>query len=140
MVLSENEYIIMKLLWSEGRPLSRAEVLKGTPGRNWNPASVHLILNSMLSKGAIRITDENVRYGRTYEALLTEETYIAETLRRTLPGNADSEILRKTILAMIDGGSIHQDELKEMQKELVEKISSVPKKRGRKKKQDSENE
>lgn len=140
MVLSENEYIIMKLLWSEGRPLSRAEVLKGTNGRSWNPASVHLILNSMLSKGAIQVTDESVRYGRTYEAILTEEKYIAETLRRMLPGNTDAEILRKTLLAMIDGGNIHQEELKEMQSSLMDKFPSAPKKRGRKKKRDSENE
>ncbi|MCR4598187.1 MAG: hypothetical protein K5678_04040 [Acetatifactor sp.] len=48
----------MLLLWNEGRPLTREEILKGTEGRNWNPASIHQILNSMISKGVIRITDE----------------------------------------------------------------------------------
>ena len=41
MRISENEYKIMQLLWDEGRPLTRAEILKGTEGRNWNPASIH---------------------------------------------------------------------------------------------------
>ncbi len=58
MGVSSNEYKIMLLLWNEGRPLTREEILKGTEGRNWNPASIHQILNSMISKGVIRITDE----------------------------------------------------------------------------------
>lgn len=80
MVLSENEYVITRLLWSEGRPLSRAEVQKGVAGPRWNPASVRLILSGMLSKGDIQIM-ESVKYGQAYEAVLTEEVHVAETLR-----------------------------------------------------------
>ena len=50
---SENE--IMELLWREGRPLSRSEIIDLTPDRTWKPASIHILLNSMLEKGAIQV-------------------------------------------------------------------------------------
>ena len=43
---SENE--IMELLWKEGRPLSRSEIIELTPDRSWKPASIHILLNSKL--------------------------------------------------------------------------------------------
>lgn len=94
MILSDNEYIMMALMWREGKPLSRNELLKGTPGRNWNPASIHLILNSMISKGAIKITDESKNYGRTYEPLISRDEYLLDVLQRTFPDCAIEEILK----------------------------------------------
>ncbi len=44
MQVSRNEYLFMELFWKEKKPLSRAEILKGTAGRDWNPASIHLII------------------------------------------------------------------------------------------------
>lgn len=93
MQLSRNEYLIMSLLWREDRPLSRAEILKGTEGRDWNPASVHLILNSMLSKGAIRITDEEKKYGRTYEAVITREDHMLGCIEEGIPEGTTEEKL-----------------------------------------------
>lgn len=96
-MLSENEMIIMNLLWKEDRPLSRSEILKGTPGRNWNPASVHLILNSMISKGAIKITDESVTYNRTYESVLTYDEYVLNLLKVNIFWKSEKEILKDCI-------------------------------------------
>lgn len=95
--LSENEYRILKLIWESGRPLTRAEILKGTEGRNWNPASIHLILNSMLSKGVIAVTDEKVTYGRTYGATLGREDYLLDGIRRLMP---DADEVKALELAM----------------------------------------
>jgi predicted transcriptional regulator len=115
MQLSQNERIIMNLLWTENRPLSRAEILKGTPGRNWNPASIHLILNSMISKGAIKITDETKKYGRTYEVCFTESDYLLEALREVYPGSADVEIVMTTLQQLIALKCIKAKELDEIQ-------------------------
>ncbi len=99
MRLSENEKQIMQLMW-DGKPLSREEILKGTKNRTWNPASVHLILNSLLSKGAIRVTDETKKYGRTYEAAISKEEYAREyinDLRELFSGMTQDEF-RKMLL------------------------------------------
>ena len=81
-------------MWKEARPITRAEILKGTEGRNWNPASVHLILNSMISKRVIKITDESKTYGRAYQPLITKQDYILETIKAAFP---DEDF--KTVLA-----------------------------------------
>jgi predicted transcriptional regulator len=93
ITLSENEYKIIAFMWKEGRPVSRSELLKGTEGRNWNPASIHLILNSMISKGAIKITDEEKTYGRTYEPCLSYDEYLIEALKNAVPDKSIEEIL-----------------------------------------------
>ena len=98
MQLSENEMLIMELLWKEDRPMTRAEILKGTEGRNWNPASIHLILNSMISKGAIRITDEKKKYGRTYETLINREDYARDAVKALFPGASMAEILKMLVM------------------------------------------
>jgi len=103
MSVSANEYKIMQLLWNEGRPLTRAEILKGTEGRNWNPASIHLILNSMISKGAIRITDEEKKYGRTYETCYSQDEYVMEALKGVLPDKTEKDLLT----VVLDGIFLH---------------------------------
>ena len=95
--LSHNEYLFMELLWTEGHPLSRSEILKGTTGRNWNPSSIHLILNSMLSKGVIKITDEEKKYGRTYETLITRDDYMIRCIESGTPGKSSEERLMSVV-------------------------------------------
>ena len=73
---SENE--IMELLWREGRPLSRSEIIDLTPDRTWKPASIHILLNSMLEKGAIQVAgfvQSTKNYARTFTPTLTADEY-----------------------------------------------------------------
>lgn len=93
MYLSENEYLIISLIWKENRPLTRAEILKGTPGRNWNPASIHLILNSMISKGVLRIVDEERKYARAYAAAITYHDYVIHVLKVAVPDKNVLDVL-----------------------------------------------
>ena len=72
--LSPNEFKIMQLLWKEDRPLSRPEIIEMIPDRDWNPNSIHLILNNMIEKGVIRVegmTRCGRGYGRTYAATVS---------------------------------------------------------------------
>ena len=120
MQLSENEYIIMELLWSEGRPLSRAEILKGTTGRKWNPSSIHLILNNMLSKNAIKITDEEKKYARTYEAVLTREEYMRQCVENGMPGKSVGEKLLGVVAALVNQSGVSEQDLVALE-EMLEK-------------------
>lgn len=92
--LSQNEYIMMSLMWNENRPMTRAELLKGTADRNWNPASIHLILNSMISKGVIKITDDGKKYGRTYEPVMSYDDYLLAVLKANIPNKDEKELLK----------------------------------------------
>ena len=145
MQLSHNEYLIMALLWKENRPLSRAEILKGTEGRNWNPASIHLILNSMLSKGAIKITDEEKKYGRTYEAVITKEDHMMKCIDESMPEGTieeklisvfevlakklDEKKLLGIVMALVDRTKIKEKDIDSLEALLEEKREALSKKK-----------
>lgn len=119
--LSHNEYLMMELLWKEDRPLSRAELLKGTTGRNWNPSSIHLILNSMLSKGVIKITDEEKKYGRTYEAVITQEDYILQCVENGMPGKSNEEKVLGVVAALVKKSRISEEDIAALEEILDKK-------------------
>lgn len=68
----------MELLWAQNRALSRSEIIELSEERSWKKSSIHILLNSLLEKGAIKVegfvkTGKN--YGRTYSATVTQEEY-----------------------------------------------------------------
>lgn len=86
MYLTKNEIEIMDVLWKEGRPLSRGEILSLSEDKSWMDSSVHILLNSMLKKGAIRqagFVKCGKTCGRVYDAALTCEEYHVSTLDST---------------------------------------------------------
>lgn len=90
---SENE--IMELLWSEGRPLSRSEIIDLTPDRTWKPASIHILLNSMLDKGAIEVAgfvQSTKNYARTFSPTVTADEYAVLQFKHSSAFNEQSVI------------------------------------------------
>lgn len=86
MYLTKNEIEIMDVLWKESRPLSRGEILNLSEDKTWMDSSVHILLNSMLKKGAIReagFVKCGKTCGRVYEAAITCEEYYASTFDST---------------------------------------------------------
>ena len=83
MYLTKNEIEIMDVLWRENRALSRGEILSLSTEKTWMDSSVHILLNSMLKKGAIR-EDGFVRsgkvWGRLYAPNITMDAYYAENV------------------------------------------------------------
>ncbi len=119
--LSQNEYLIMELLWTADKPLSRSDILKGTTGRNWNPSSIHLILNSMLSKGVIKITDEEKKYGRTYEAMITRDDYMIQCVENGTPGKTNEQRLKDVVSALVNKDGIEEQDLQALEDILKQK-------------------
>lgn len=86
MYLTKNEIEIMDVLWKEKRPLARGEILKLSEDKTWMDSSVHILLNSMLKKGAIReagFIKCGKTCGRVYEAALSCEEYYVSTFDST---------------------------------------------------------
>ena len=104
--LSPNEFKIMQLLWQMDRPLSRPEIIEMVPDRDWNPNSIHLILNNMIEKGVIRV-DGMTRcgrgYGRTYAATMSKLEYGAAVLREATPDLSDEERVLGILPLLLDG-------------------------------------
>ena len=83
MELTKSEMEIMDVLWGSDVPLSRADILARSDQKSWKDSSVHILLNGLLKKQAIReagFVKCSKTYGRTFAPLLTREEYFATTI------------------------------------------------------------
>ena len=83
MELTKSEMEIMDVLWGSDRPLSRADLLARSEEKTWKDSSVHILLNGLLRKGAIRevgFVKRSKTYGRTFAPALSREAYFATTI------------------------------------------------------------
>ncbi len=86
MYLTKNELEIMDVLWEQKRPLSRGELLSLPEHKTWMDSSIHILLNSLLRKGAIReagFAKCGKTSGRVYQAALSCAEYYVTTLDST---------------------------------------------------------
>ncbi len=83
MVLTKSEMEIMDVLWEDGGELSRSDFLERSNEKSWKDSSVHILLNGLLKKGAIReagIVKRSKTFGRTFLPTMTREEYFANTI------------------------------------------------------------
>ena len=81
MVLTKSEMEIMDVLWEDGGQLSRSDFLERSSEKSWKDSSVHILLNGLLRKGAIReagVVKRSKTYGRTFLPTMTREEYFAQ--------------------------------------------------------------
>ena len=83
MELTKSEMEIMDVLWGSEKPLSRADLLAHSEEKTWKDSSVHILLNGLLQKGAIReagLVKRSKTFGRVFSPTLTREEYFAKTI------------------------------------------------------------
>lgn len=83
MELTRSEMEIMDVLWESPVPMSRADLLAASREKTWKDSSVHILLNGLLQKGAIReagFVKRSKTYGRTFTPTLSREEYFAATI------------------------------------------------------------
>ena len=83
MELTKSEMEIMDVLWEDGGALSRSDFLERSAEKSWKDSSVHILLNGLLSKGAIKeagFVKRSKTYGRTFLPTMTREEYFASTI------------------------------------------------------------
>ena len=83
MELTRSEMEIMDVLWDAGQPLSRADLLERAEEKTWKDSSVHILLNGLLAKEAIReagLIKRSKTFGRIFVPTMTREEYFAQTI------------------------------------------------------------
>lgn len=83
MELTRSEMEIMDVLWETGEPMSRADLLARSDEKTWKDSSVHILLNGLLQKKAIReagMVKRSKTYARTFVPTMTREEYFAGTV------------------------------------------------------------
>ena len=121
MYLTKIEIEIMDVLWQEKRPLSRGEILNLSEGKTWMDSSIHILLNSLLKKGALReagFVKCGKTCGRTYEAALSCEEYYVSTLEST----RQKPDIARLFAAYIEKNGIDQETRSKMQEILDSSI------------------
>lgn len=85
MKLTKSELEVMETLWQAERPLARFEILEESVNPSWSPSTIHILLNGLLKKEAIReagFVKRKKTYGRLYAANISRESFYSETLFR----------------------------------------------------------
>lgn len=121
--LSSNELAIMQALWSENAPMSRPEILEKVPDHDWNPNSIHLVLNNLIKKEFVtvgNIAKCGQRYGRTYLAIKSQGEYAAELALGAMPGIPEEQRIPIILAAMVKGKHISEETINMLQKILEE--------------------
>ena len=83
MQLTRSEMEIMDVLWEDGGALSRSDFLERSAEKSWKDSSVHILLNGLLKKNAIKeagVVKRSKTYGRTFLPTMTREEYFANTI------------------------------------------------------------
>lgn len=104
--LTGNEGEVMETMWRENRPMSRSEIIEASPERSWKQSTIHLLLNSLLEKGAIEVcgfTRAGKTYGRTFAPTLSACEYAAMQLRNSYGfDSSSSRAIPDLVSALID--------------------------------------
>lgn len=83
MELTKKETEVMEVLWEAGVPLTSMEIVKQSGEKSWKDSSIHILINSLLKKGAIReagFVRTGKGYGRTFEPTEPGEQHYADVL------------------------------------------------------------
>ena len=83
MELTKSEMEIMDVLWEKKVPMSRSDLLASSEEKSWKDSSVHILLNGLLQKEAIReagLVKRSKTYGRLFVTTMTREEYFANTI------------------------------------------------------------
>lgn len=120
--LSKSEREIMDVLWAEGRPLSRAEILDLSTEKTWKASSIHILLNNLLDKKAIVVagfSKTGSHYGRTFAPAFDEGEGMAMQIRQMAsfkkrPGKTLSTIFS----ALVEDENLTDEDLDELEEIL----------------------
>lgn len=121
MELTRSEMQIMDVLWAADTPLSRSDLLERSENKSWKDSSVHILLNGLLGKGAIKevgFVKRSKTYGRTFSPTLTREEYFA----RTIFSHTNKPQIVGLIEALLSRDDITLDQLKQIQALLLKKM------------------
>ena len=118
--LTNSELEIMQTLWVAGKPLARHEIIEQCVEPSWSPGTIHILLNSLLQKEAIReagFVKRNKTYGRLYAAAITGEEYYAATLF----SQKHSRSFPMYVSALLHNESLTPEMLDELEKALAKR-------------------
>ena len=120
MKLTRSELEIMETLWQAERPLARFEILEQSVAPSWSPSTIHILLNGLLKKGAIReagFIKRTKTYGRLYAVNLSRAEYYSDLLFR----GKDAQSIPAYFSMLLQSDELTTDVVDELEKLLAER-------------------
>lgn len=108
--LSKSEYEVLTLLWSEDRGLTASEINKLKKNKSWKNSSIHLILTSMLEKGAV-VVDGMAKSGRTYSRVFYSAITLEEYSLMQMQENVSFAKDKNSVITGLFASLINSDEI-----------------------------
>jgi len=124
MKLTDNELSIMTTLWESKKSLTSSQIIDACVNKNWKVNSIHILINSMLEKGAIAVDGvekTGKTYSRTFTTTCTHDEYMVQSITKSHPLN--DAIIRKTTAAFLDDTCISNETLDYLEQLIHEKKS-----------------
>ena len=119
MELTKSELEVMNVLWQANRPLSRSEILALSTGKTWKDSSIHILLNGLLNKNAIKEAGY-VRSGKTFGRLYAANISCQEYYAKNVFAGSSKEVLPMLFSALIQSDGISPELINELE-DMLEK-------------------
>ncbi len=116
--ISESEWLVMRVLWSNG-PLTANEVVKELAGKTkWKPKTIKTLITRLMNKGAVKFEKEGRKY-RYYPAVSEAECVRME--RRSFVRRVYGGTTRPMLAAFLEDAKLSAEDISELKKILEQK-------------------
>ena len=111
MKLTSKELEVMAVLWDSKTPLTATELTEISANRTWKVNSIYTILNTLVKKGAVELTDykpTGTINARAYKPIITPAEYALISIKDIQEFgesgiDIDMDVLLKGIMEMKEG-------------------------------------
>lgn len=117
--LSEAEREIMQVLWEMGEPVTVSGLLSEfEDSKGWKPQTLNTFLTRLVAKGYL----ESQKRGNAnvYSPLISKTEFESQEASEFIEKNYGGST-KRLIAALVDGGAVSDEELKELQQWLGER-------------------
>ena len=116
--ISESEWLVMRILWSNGS-LTANEVVKELTGKTkWKPKTIKTLITRLMKKGAVKFEKEGRKY-RYYPAVSQAECVRME--RRSFVRRVYGGTTRPMLAAFLEDAKLSAEDISELRKILEQK-------------------
>lgn len=124
MELTKNELEIMEVLWEAGRPITSAEIVQLSVDKTWKSSSIHILINSLLKKKAIRevgFVRAGKGFSRTFEPTESNEKYYSDYFANL----ANKTSISTLFSALFKSTDLSKDTIQELEDLLNKKKQEI---------------
>jgi len=116
--ISESEWLVMRVLWSNGS-LTANEVVKELTGKTkWKPKTIKTLITRLMNKGAVKFEKEGRKY-RYYPAVSQAECVRME--RRSFVRRVYGGTTKPMLAAFLEDAKLSAEDISELKKILEQK-------------------